>query len=241
MLGGLLAAASYRWLFVGDIASTLVCAVLIARASGGHRRRADPEQTVPPLVLDRATLGVLAFCCASFFLIAPLMGMEYTVPLLVGTVLHEPLVLVGIVYTINAACILLLGLPIERRLAGRDAARMMVLAAGLWSAGLAIIAVGLSAVALLLGTVVWTVGEMIGSVVVPTYVANNVPEHARGRLLAVPDAMRSLAAVLAPIALGMVWDAHGVQWVLWILVATPLLGAALYGAGSLATNGRRPR
>lgn len=241
LLGGLLAAASYRWLFVGDIASTLVCAVLIARASGGHRRTADPEQTAPPLVLDRSTLGVLAFCCTSFFLIAPLMGMEYTVPLLVGTVLHEPLVLVGIVYTINAACILLLGLPIERRLAGRDAARMMVLAAGLWSAGLAIIAAGLSAVALLLGTVVWTVGEMIGSVVVPTYVANNVPEHARGRLLAVPDAMRSLAAVLAPIALGMVWDAHGVQWVLWILVATPLLGAALYGAGSLATNGRRTR
>ena len=157
------------------------------------------------------------------------MGMEYTVPLLVETVLHEPLVFVGIVYSINAGCILLLGLPLERRLAGRDPVAMMSVAGLLWAGGLGMLAAGLSATALLVSTAVWTVGEMIGSVVIPTYIANRVCEHERGRFLAVPDAMRSVAAIVAPLGLGVLWEHHGVHAVLCVLVAVPLVGAAAYG------------
>lgn len=227
LLGGVLAAASFRWLFVGDIATTLLCAGLIAlgpRSQATRRSRSTGRVRWTP-----ATARVLAFCAGSFLLIAPLMGMEYTVPLLVETVLHEPLVFVGIVYSINAGCILLLGLPVERRLAGRDPVAMMALAGMLWAGGLGVLALGLSATALLLSTAVWTVGEMIGSVVVPTYVANRVAEHERGRFLAVPDAMRSVAAIVAPLSLGALWDHEGVHAVLTVLVAVPVLGTLAYG------------
>lgn len=232
LLGGLLAAASFHWLFVGDVATTAICAAFIATASTGGRRssaRPHAEARGGSMKLSPQTFGVLAFCCASFFIIAPLMGLEYAVPLFVGTILHKPLVLVGVVYTINATCILLLSLPLERAVAGRDPTLMMALAGVLWAAGLTVLAAGLSAAALLLCTVLWTLGEMLGSVVVPTFVASRVSAKARGRFLAVPDAMRSLAAIVAPIVLGVLWENRGFETVLMLLIATPLVGSVLYG------------
>ncbi|MFN3184313.1 MAG: MFS transporter [Nannocystaceae bacterium] len=226
LLGGLLAAQSFRWLFIGDIATTLGCAACIAFVPTAAATRRD---AISRIRWTPQTIRVLAFCAGSFLLVAPLMGMEYAVPLFVATVLGEPLVIVGIVYSINAACILVLGLPLERRLAGRDPVAMMSVAGLLWAAGLGVLVMGASTAALLVSTAVWTVGEMVVSVVVPTYVANRVGEHERGRILAVPDAMRSVAGIVAPLGLGMVWDHRGPQAVLWVLTAVPLLGALAYG------------
>lgn len=243
LLGGLLAAASFRWLFVGEVATTLVCMGVIAGAPTGQRpATAKTPVTTAGSAVDPwtwiqreaahwrspAAVRLLAFCGASFFVIAPLMGLEYVVPLLVGTVLHQPLVLVGLVYSINAACILALGLPIERLLRGRDPLLMMAGAGALWTAGLAILTLGLTAGALLACTLVWTLGEIVGSIVIPTYVSQRISASVRGRFLALPDAMRSLAAIVAPLVLGMVWDRQGVDTVMVVLVATPALGAALY-------------
>ncbi len=230
LLGGLLAAYSFTGLFVGDIVTTLVCAGLIARGIPSTRPRSISH--VPAL---RSTLGIwrrhlplVAFCGASFLLIAPLMGLEYAVPLVVGTVLHEPLAFVGLVYSINAACILALSLPVERWLRGRDELAMMALAGALWTAGLAIVLVDLSLASLLACTVVWTMGEIIASVVVPTYVSRHVDPAAKGRMLAVQDAVRSLAGIAAPITLGLLWDEGGLSTVLVTLVATPAVGALIY-------------
>ncbi|MEM6294347.1 MAG: MFS transporter [Myxococcota bacterium] len=224
LLGGLLAALSFRWLFAGDILTTLACAGILLAAAAPTPRSADAADTAT----DRLPLGVLAFCGASVFIIAPLMGLEYVVPLYVGTVLNEPLVWVGVVYTINATCILGLGLLLERALAGRRPAAMMAVAGLAWCAGLVLLAGTPTIPALLGSTVVWTLGEMIGSVVVPTFVAGRVAEHVRGRALAIPDAMRSVSAIVAPVALGWLWDAHGFDTVMLALIATPALGALLY-------------
>ncbi len=239
LLGGVLAAASFQWLFIGDVGTTAVCAVFIASASGPLARAQDSVPTTS-LRVSPKTLGVLAFCCASFFVIAPLMGLEYVVPLFVGTVLQEPLVLVGVVYTINAACILLLGLPLERAVAGHDPILMMALAGVLWAIGLGVLALGLSASALMLCTLLWTLGEMLGSVVVPTFVANRVEPKLRGRFLAIPDAMRSLAAIVAPIVLGLVWEHRGFDTVLGVLIVTPLVGTLLYGGAWTLSRRSRP-
>ncbi len=237
LLGGLLAASSFRWLFIGDVISTIACAGLIASATNTAARPAHARRTSPKLRVTAQTLPVLAFCGASFFVIAPLMGLEYVVPLFVGTVLHEPLVLVGVIYSINAACILVLGIPLERLLARRSPMSMMVVASLLWAVGLAVLASGASTRALVVSTVVWTLGEMIGSVVVPTFVSSRVPPHVRGRFLAVVDAMRSLAGIVAPVVLGLVWEQSGIASVFHILIATPLVGAGLYGIAWL--SGRR--
>lgn len=240
LLGGLIAASSYQWLFVGDIASSLICALLIAIGVRGSPRstptRSASSSSVPPMTT--AQLGVVGFCVASILIVAPLMGLEFAVPILVGRVFSRPLVFVGVVYTINAACILTLSFPIERVIRGRDEPAMMAIAGLLWTTGLLILVVGDSVTALLLCTIVWTAGEIIASVVVPTYISRRVPASAKGRMLALQDVVRSTCGIACPIGLGLLWDHAGASAVLWVLVALPALGSLVYGVMWLA--GRAP-
>lgn len=244
LLGGLLAASSYGWLFVGDIATTMVCAVLIGvglPAARATTTAVEPGGTSALRVWARHPT-LVAFCGASIFIVAPLMGLEYAVPVLVHTTYGQPLVFVGVVYSINAACILVFSLPIERAIRGRNEAAMMSLSAALWGAGLSILAMGSSLPALLACTVVWTLGEIIGSIVIPTYLSRRVAPAIKGRMLALQDAVRSVSAIACPIAIGLLWDNTGVGMVLAVLVASPVVGLVVYAAwwrrGSM-TRGRR--
>ncbi len=233
LLGGLLATSGYGWLFAGDIMTTLACFVLIAiglRPGRSRARRVAPSGS--PLRVWRRHPQLLVFCAIGFLFIAPLMGLEYAVPILVVTEFQRPLVFVGLVYTINAGCILVLSFPLERLLRGRDEIRMMVLAGLLWTAGIGVLVAGLSLVALLVSTAIWTVGEIIASIVAPTFVSKRVAPGCKGRMLAVIDAVRSAAGISAPIALGFLWESVGVSAVLFTLCALPAVGTVLY-AGAL--------
>lgn len=228
LLGGLLARSSFGTLFLADIATTVLCAGFILAVPGGRPHEAHRTAS-PRIAWTPANRRIFAFACGSLLLITPLMGLEYAVPLLVDLELGAPLLLVGVVYSINASIILSLSFGLERRLSGRDPRAMMVLAGLLWTAGLGILAWELSVITLLCSTVVWTVGEMIASVVVPTTITARVAPALRGRFLAIPDAMRSLASIAAPLSLGLIWDRAGVDVVLRALVTVPLLGALGYG------------
>ena len=168
------------------------------------------------------------------------MGLEFAVPLLVGRVFEAPPVFVGVVYTINAASILLLSLSAERLVRGRRPTAMMAVAGLAWTAGMVVLAAGQSVGALLACTAVWTVGEIIGAAVVPTYVSRHARPDAKARLLAVPDAVRSLCAIGCPVALGLLWDEVGLGAVYATLVALPLVGAIVFGVAWLVTNPQRP-
>ena len=239
LLGGLLAQVGYGWLFLGDIASTLVCFGLIGVGlrTGRVPTTGQTNQQAPrlapggsPVHVWRRHPQLLAFCAIGFLLVAPLMGLEYAVPLLVASQLQQPLVFVGLVYTINAGCILVCSFPLERWLRGRDEIRMMVLASSLWTAGVGVLAVGLSLTALLVSTAIWTMGEIIASIVVPTYISKRVAPGCKGRMLAATDAVRSAAGISAPLALGFLWDVAGVDVVLFTLFALPAVGTALYAS-----------
>ena len=245
LIGGVLADVAYRWVFLGDVGTTLICAGLIlygvveSRHERAKNRGGEPTEPRPSLwgTLGRHRL-VTAFCFANFFIIAPLMGLEFSVPLLVKETYEVEALYIGIVYTINAACILALSFSIERVVRDRGDLAMMANAGLLWTAGLVILNVGHSLPALLICTAVWTVGEIIASVVVPTFISRRVASEYKGRFLALNDAMRSLASVLCPIVLGAIWEGHGERPVLLILLALPLLGTLSY-VGMLVVGNRR--
>lgn len=237
LLGGLLARASLGWLFIGDAVTTLACALIIGL--GVHPRPAPRRDEALPRHLEvwRAHPGVLVFVGASFWLVAPLMGLEYAVPVLVARSFEADLVWVGVIYSVNAGVVLTASFWIERRLRGRGEAGAMVAAAGLWAGGLLVLALGFSLPALVLCTVIWTLGEVICSIAVPSYVAARVPRRSKGRMLAMGDVVRSVAGMAAPLVLGVTWEAWGVGAVLTLLVSLPVVGGALYV--SLARRGRR--
>ncbi|MCH9681371.1 MAG: MFS transporter [Deltaproteobacteria bacterium] len=228
LLGGILAQTAYGWLFIGDAATTLACAGLIAVGVPWRSPPRDTRRVEGHIAVWRAYPRVLAFAAASVFLVAPLMGLEYAVPLLVARTFAADLVWVGAIYTINAVTVLSLGMVVERWLRGRSDAWAMVLASGLWTAGLLIAAVGRSLPALVGCTLVWTLGEIIASIVVPSHIAARVPARVKGRMLAIADVARSAAGMTAPVVLGVTWARWGVDVALGLLVALPLIGGSLY-------------
>ena len=243
LAAGFLAGISYSWIFVGDVATSLVCAALIIvglpdiRVARNMRRRSEPG--LPIAVWMRYPLVAL-FCLANFFMIGPLMGLEYSVPLLVKKVFQQDLSVVGAVYTVNALCILAFSFVVERLVRGRDEVLAMVIAGLFWTAGLSILLAGWSSWALLICTAVWTIGEIIGSILVPSFIARHVGPDVKGRFMALNDLVRSFAGVICPIGLGLVWSRQGSPVVVSILLAMPVVGILCYLSLGLAlwTRGR---
>ena len=234
LLGGILASISYTWIFVGDIATSLICATLIGFGVAETRNAneiqvqpSQPKQGSYVKVWMRHPL-VMIFCLSFFFLICPLMGLEYAVPLLVKSVFDSSLVNVGIIYTINATCILSISFVIEKLIRGRNEFLMMVVAGGFWTSGLLILLFGFSITSLVVCTFVWTIGEIIASILVPTFIAKRVAAAIKGRFMALNDIMRSLAGVLCPIGLGFVWTQHSVTAVIVVLTVLPAVGTFCY-------------
>lgn len=247
LLGGFLAAKSYSLVFFGDVLTSLACAVLLVwgipkrlktAKNHGSASSASPTNNNIWQAWLRSP-AVFFFCCATFFLLSPLMGLEYTVPLLVQRELGKSLTYVGFVYTINAVCILSFSFLLERWARGKNEISVMILAAVFWLIGLSILKFGFSTPALLLCTVVWTIGEILASITVPTYISRHVHTSVKGRFLALTDAMRSLAGIVCPISLGFLWQAKGAHSVLQILLILPAIGLAAYAGLAFVSRSQR--
>lgn len=155
------------------------------------------------------------------------MGLEFAVPLLVKETFQSELFFVGIIYTINALGILSLSFLIERFIRKQNEFMSMILAGILWGGGMLIIVNGYAIWALLLGTFVWTIGEIIASITVPTFISRRVDPRYKGRFLSLNDIVRSFAGVICPIGLGYVWTENGPVEVLLIITSLPF--AAMLG------------
>ncbi|MCX5388050.1 MFS transporter [Streptomyces sp. NBC_00083] len=227
LLGGVAAGYSYRVMFAGDILAGLLCAALIVWRVPRDRRTKGPKSVARygrwPVT---GHPHVLLLILVSFFYVVPLIGLEYALPLAVTTVLHGSAGLVGVVYTINSVVVVGLGLPLERRLRGHGTKTLLLAAGLLWTLGLAVIVLGFSLPALLLSTGVWTLGEIIVSVVVPTYVADHVDERRVGTYMALNGFVLGLARLVVPVGLGALWAAQGHRPVFVALLGAPLVGMA---------------
>lgn len=236
LLGGIAAAHSFALMFWLDIVVSLLCAaaVLTIPASVAPARRSAPEPApgsgdtrIGASRAARRDAAVL--CLLSGFFVAPLIGLEYTAPLAVTTVLKESTVWVGAVYTINSIVIVTSSMLVEKRLRGRDPLAAMVLGGVLWSAGLAIVVFAFSLPALLLSVVVWTFGEIVVSITVPTFLANTVDERSVGRYMSLNAFVLSFTRLTVPFGLGYAWQQHGYESALLAVLALPMIGVVLFG------------
>ncbi|MEU3912644.1 MFS transporter [Streptomyces sp. NPDC029721] len=228
LLGGVAAAYSYHVMFAGNILAGLACAAMIAIWVPKDRRRGAEGTRVKGRAGRLGHGHVLLLVLVSFLYVVPLIGLEYALPLAVTTVLHESAGLVGTVYTINSVVVVAFGLVLEKRIREYGTKLLLLVAGLLWALGLAVIVFAFSLPAILLSTVVWTFGEIIVSVVVPTYVADHVEERRVGGFMALNGFVLGLARLVVPVGLGVIWTAHGHQPVFVTLLAAPLAGMAVY-------------
>ncbi|MET7766898.1 MFS transporter [Streptomyces sp. NPDC005393] len=205
LLGGVAAAYSYHVMFAGNILAGLACAAMIAVWVPKDRRRGANGQKQKGRSGPLGHSHVLLLVLASFFYVVPLIGLEYALPLAVTTVLHESAGLVGAVYTINSVVVVSIGLLLEKHIRGHGTKLLLLIAGLLWALGLAVIVFAFSLSAILLSTVVWTLGEIIVSVVVPTYVADHVDDRRVGSFMALNGFVLGLARLVVPVGLGVIW------------------------------------
>ncbi|MDG4838680.1 MFS transporter [Micromonospora sp. WMMD967] len=230
LLGGIAAAYSYQLMFAGNILLGLVAAATIWLFVPADTRRVPV--TSPTASTRRAgllrDLDVAVLVIVSFCYVAPLIGLEYTLPLAVTTVLHSSVAVVGAVYTINSVVVVSASLLIEKRMKAYSTRTLLVVAGLLWSTGMAVLVFAFSLPAVLLSTVVWTLGEIIASVVVPTYIADHVEEHRVSGFMALNGFVLSSARLVVPMGLGFVWQTGGHQPVLLLLLLTPVVGVVAF-------------
>ncbi|MCG5469225.1 MFS transporter [Micromonospora sp. LAH09] len=230
LLGGFAAAYSYQLMFAGNILLGLLAAATIWLFVPADTRRvpaARPAGTTRRASLLR-DLDVAVLVVVSICFVAPLIGLEYTLPLAVTTVLHSSVAVVGAVYTINSVVVVSASLLIEKRMKAYSTRALLITAGLLWSTGMAILVFAFSLPAVLLSTVVWTLGEIIASVVIPTYIADHVQEHRVGSFMALNGFVLSSARLVVPMGLGFVWQAGGHRPVLLLLLLTPVVGVVAF-------------
>lgn len=254
LLGGFLATISFRWIFIGDVASSLACAALIGfgvvdtirrRRTSAHPSRdaSQTDRTSHRMTWStwRQNQTVVIFCLLYFFLIGPLMGMEFAVPLLIKKEFATSLIYIGIIYSINAVCILAFSFLIEKWIRQRNEILMMVLSGVIWSLGMSVLFFGYSIASLMVCTAIWTVGEIIASILVPNFIAGRVPTEFKGRFMALNDIVRSFAGVILPIGLGFIWTYYSASIVVLTITLLPVVGTICYAILFATTKWRAPK
>ncbi|HEY6196581.1 MAG TPA: MFS transporter [Candidatus Eisenbacteria bacterium] len=220
-LGGVLARASFRWLFVGDGATTLLFASVVwfgvpesrpARPPlrAGERRPSHWSEFVAPY-RDRVFVRLLAL---SFLFALVFMQNLSTFPLAMAANGIDPATF-GVILALNGVLIVLLQPFLAPALASRNRSHTIALGSVFAGIGFGLNALARTAPIYALGVILWTLGEIGVLPVANALVADLAPAQIRGRYQGAYSLSFGLAVCAAP-ALGS-------------LVLERLGGSALWG------------
>ncbi|MBB1244624.1 MFS transporter [Streptomyces durbertensis] len=239
---GLIAEHGYLWLFLGEAALTMTCAVLIF-VKLPESRPERPEEPVGPKAgsetgskksTDVSMLTVLRdgrFMAVTglSFLIATIFTQAYvSLPIAManqGLSSSD----FGMAIAVNGVIIVLLQIPITRLIEHRDPARLLVVSSLLVGYGFGAMAFTDTVGLYMLAICVWTLGEIINSPTQMGLVVRLSPTHGRGRYQGMFTLSWSLAALSAPLAGGAVIDQWGANALWGALAVVGTLAALGYG------------
>lgn len=250
VIGGLLAATSFRWLCWVDAltgaAYSLLLLVMVretrpahgAAAAGGASAAGDGRVGLREAVAVISRDGtMLAFCAGIVLVGLSFMQVASTFPLYLGQ-LGIDAKQYGRIIAINGLMITVLQLPFSS-LAARWRRDLVMIASGVvLGVGFFLNAFARTPWQFAAVVVVWTLGEMLNAVFAPTIVSELAPPAMRGRYMGVFTMCFSSAAMFGAPLGGLVLARHG-GTALWTAVLLLGLGAAAFSA--LASPGIRRR
>ncbi len=224
-VAGLIAAHGYLSLFLGDAATTLLCALVVyakvseTRPSTTQRDKAVdvPEAGLGQVVRDGRFMALVGL---TFLIATVLQQGSTTLSVSMGDAGLTPSQY-GLVIGLNGLLIVLLQIPVTRLMRDRSPAALLAVAALLegWGFGLTYFAG--TAACYALTVVVWTLGEIMSAPTSMAVVADLSPAHARGRYQGMYSLAWSAATFLGPMAGGAALDRWGpAMWPVCGLVGT---------------------
>ncbi|MFC1433474.1 MDR family MFS transporter [Streptacidiphilus sp. N1-3] len=253
---GLIAAHGYLLLFVGDAATTLLCAVVVfarvpetrpeTRPESGPERAPGARGAAPadggpgaPRVGLGAVLRNPVFMAfvGLTFLTGCVDGQgSIALPIVMGRNGFSPTDY-GLVVSLNGVLIVLLQIPLTRLVEGRNRAAMLGAASLLTGCGFGLTAFAGAAWFYALTVTVWTAGEMLRVPAGMAIVAELSPVHARGRYQGVYSLAWTGASFIAPLMAGLLLTAGGGDAV-WLTCT--VLGAVTAAGFVRLLRGRTP-
>lgn len=208
LIGAALVSISYSLLFWGEALAAVAYAViaLVALPSGVNKPAptGDPRQPRPASPSRGGYLTVLADGRYTLFLVAVLLAStvysQYTstLPLAIQRA-GLSLWWYGAVVSLNGLIVVTCEL-LMTKLVQTWPLRLTVLAGlGLVAVGYGIYGIGMLPPVLILGTLIWTLSEIIGAPTVFAYPGLAAPEHLRGRYIGAMQSLFGLGAAIGPV------------------------------------------
>ena len=217
-LGGLLSGAAitvgtqaaYSAVVVANAASYAVAFVLLlavpATARSEHRAEPGSWGTV---LRDRPYR--LLWCVQLVFSMS-MMVLNFAMPIYATTVLGLPGWVTGAVFTLNTIMVGLGQGLVVRAMTGRTRWRILVLANLSFAVsyvvllGATFVSVAVGVVVVLVGSAIYTLGELTGGPVTAALAAEAAPEHLRGRYFSLIQLAWNLSGTVAPVAFAWLLD-----------------------------------
>lgn len=161
-----------------------------------------------------------------------MMVLNFAMPVYATTVLGLPGWVTGAVFTINTVMVGFGQGLVVRAMTGAVRWRVLLLTNAVFAASFLVIlgaswlSVGLATAVLLVGSIIYTFGEVLGGPVHGALSAEAAPEHLRGRYLSLIQLAWNLAATISPVAFAWLLD-RGPTPIWFALLGVALLGALL--------------
>lgn len=248
LVGAALVSISYSLLFWGEALAAAVYAVIALVAMPGDARTPVPADGERPRPVTRGSggyLAVLADWRYTLFLVAVLLTStvysQYTstLPLAIqraGLSVWWYSAVVSLNALVVVACELLM-----TRLVQTWPLRITVLAGfGLVAIGFGVYAIGMLPAVLIVGTLIWTLSEIVGAPTVFAYPGMAGPERLRGRYIGALQTAFGLGAAIGPVAgLAVLYHVGSMVWILAAVVAVVATALGQVGIDTAAAR-RQP-
>lgn len=240
LLGSLLAQQSYTLVFLANAATSLAFAGVIlwllprdvgrgktVTGQAGKAGELSPTSTgYLPVLRDRRYLLVIA---GTFLVAIAEVQYQTVLPLVVTDRGHSDFVYTALV-ALNAVLVIVTELPLTRRLERVPVRVTMSVGSALIGVGIALFGLPTGLWILVVGTLVWTFGEVVSAPPVSAYPALTAPAHLRGRYIGLMTTSQSIGYAVGP-ALGAALFEVG-DGAVWIMC-----GGLGLGAGALLWTG----
>ena len=217
VIGGVLAAISFKWVFWVDGITTLISAAILLPFLPNIRVAA--EQEVPPFFKNLGLLSRDRTLC--YFLLACIpMGIAWfqvstSLPIFLVKNLGLTEAQFGFLFTINTIMIVIMEVPLTVRISHWSSAKTLALAASLFGLGYGILVFSQGYAGAIVMMVVITFGEMLMAPSGANYVSEISPRGREGSYMGIYTASFSLCSLLAPLLGTWVYDAFGGR-ALWV-------------------------
>ncbi len=240
-LGGFLAAASFRAMFIVDAVTTLIAGAVLAltpwRALTGVGTadwESEPRDSARTSIFRDRTF--LIFLAGVLLVGIVFFQHEAAMPLYLVRYLGLSPAFYGMLFTINTLLIVALEVPLNTATSHWPNTRALIIGSVLFAVGFGALAVIASPAGVIATVVVWTFGEMMLFPAMAAHLGDIAPENQRGSYMGTYSMALSVAFTIGPWMGTQILDVFGPVVVWTIMLALGLIAALLMSRAAPAAG-----